>query len=345
MRLVLSSRTVFLALLMTIPSLLHADDIWNSPAFSASPAVLQQAAASVKPEKDTVATILVHDERFAYDREGKSVETYHTIYRVENEEGVSGWAETSANWEPWHQAKPEIRARVITIDGIEHHLDLKTLNDVPAHENSPDTYTDERSFGGPLPAISVGAIVEEEITIRDTAPFFSAGIVERAILGRSVPVNKTRIIVSHPESLPFRYVMQQMPNAKVNKTSHDGIETIEIEDGPYEARSEKLTNLPPDVPRGPQVEYSTGTSWQNVVTEYARLSNEKLRVADVQSLLGKINLKTTSRPELIRRVVAVLHKNVRYTGVEFGEASIVPQFPSETLKRSMATAKIKRHCW
>jgi len=340
-RFCLSSRTIFFVLLTTIPALLHADDIWNGPAFSASPAVLQQAAASVKPEKDTVATILVHEERFTYDREGKSDETYHTIYRIENEEGVSGWAETRANWEPWHQAKPEIRARVITTDGVEHNLDPKTLNDVPAHENSPDTYTDERSFGGPLPAISVGAIVEEETTIRDTAPFFAAGIVERAILDRSVPVNKTRMIVSHPESLPFRYIMQQMPNAKVNKTSHDGIETIEIEDGPYEARSEKLTNLPPDVPRGPQVEYSTGTSWKNVVTEYARLSNDKLRVADVQSLLGKLNVKSSSRAELIRRVVAALHKNVRYTGVEFGEASIVPQFPSETLKRKYGDCKDK----
>ena len=46
----------------------------------------------------------------------------------------------------------------------------------------------------------------------------------------------------------------------MNKTSHDGIETIEIEDGPYEARSEKLTNMPSEVPRvGPEVEFSTGT--------------------------------------------------------------------------------------
>jgi Flp pilus assembly protein TadD/transglutaminase-like putative cysteine protease len=340
-RLFLSNCKLFCVLLLTIPSSLHADEIWNAASFSASPGALQQAAASVKAEKDTVATILVHDERYTYDREGKSVETYHTIYRIENEEGVSGWAEASAQWDPWHQSKPEIRARVITTEGAEHILDLKTLNDVPAHENSPDTYTDKRSFGGPLPAISVGAIVEEEITIRETVPFFAAGVVERSVLNRSVPVNKTRIIVSHPESLPFRYVMQQMPSAKVNKTSHDGIETIEIEDGPYEARSEKLTNLPPDVPRGPQVEFSTGTSWQNVVAEYARLSNDKLRVADVQSLLGKINLKASSRPELIRRLVAALHKNVRYTGVEFGEASIVPQYPSETLKRKYGDCKDK----
>jgi len=341
MRLFLSSRKVFFILLITIPSLLHADDIWNGPAFSASPGALQQAAAEVKADKEAVATILVHDEHYTYDREGKSVESYHTIYRVENEEGVNGWAETSADWEPWHQSKPEIRARVITADGVEHVLDLKTLNDVPVHENSPDTYTDQRAFGGPLPAIAVGAIVEEKITIRDTVPFFAAGSVQRSILNRSVPVTKTRLVVSHPDSVPFRYVLQQMPGAKVQKASHDGIEIIEIEDGPYEARSEKLTNLPPDVPRGPQVEFSTGTSWQNVVSEYARLSNDKLRVADVQSLLARVNLKTSSRSELIRRLVAALHKNVRYTGVEFGEASIVPQYPSETLKRKYGDCKDK----
>ena len=340
-RLFLSSRTVLFVFLLAVPSWLHADEIWNAPSFSASPGALQQAAAAVKADKDAVATILVHDEHYTYDREGKAVETYHTIYRVENEEGVSGWAETRAQWDPWYQSKPEIRARVITTEGAEHILDVKTLNDVPAHANSPDTYTDQRSFGGPLPAISVGAIVEEEVTIRDTAPFFAAGVVERSILNRSVPINKTRLIISHPESLPFHYVVRQMPGAKVNKKSQDSIETIEIEDGPYEARSEKLTNLPPDVPRGPEIEFSTGISWHNVVAEYARLSNDKLRVADVQSLLGKINLKGSSRLELIQRVVAALHKNVRYTGVEFGEASIVPQFPAETLKRKYGDCKDK----
>lgn len=337
----LSSRKILLVLLLTIPSVLRADEIWKGPAFSASAAALQQASALVQADKDAIATILLREERYAYDRQGRVVETYRTIYRVENDEGVSNWAETSAQWEPWHQSKPEIRARVITADGGEHSLDLKTLNDVPVHESSPDTYTDQRAFGGPLPAIAVGAIVEEEITIRDTAPFFAAGVVERTILNRSVPVNRSRVVVSHPDSLPFHYVLEQMPGAIVTKTSSDGIETIEIEDGPYEARSEKLTNLPSDVPRGPQVEFSTGTSWQQVVSEYARLSNEKLRLADVQPLLGKINVKTSSRSELIRRLVEALHKNVRYTGVEFGEDSIVPQFPSETLKRKYGDCKDK----
>ena len=94
-RLFLPSRKLALVLLFTIPSLLRADEIWNAPAFSASSGALQQAATAVKADKDAVATILIHEERYTYDREGKSVETYHTIYRIENEEGVSGWAETT----------------------------------------------------------------------------------------------------------------------------------------------------------------------------------------------------------------------------------------------------------
>src|SRR5882672_6711999 len=218
-----------------------AADVWNAPAFSASPEALRQAAASVKVEKGGDVTILLNDDRFTFDREGRVVESFHSIYRIENEDGVKGWAETSSRWEPWHQSKPEIRARVITSDGAVHPLDPKTLTDVPAHENSPETFSDDRAYGGPLPAIAVGAIVEEEIVIKDTAPFFAAGQVERLGLARSVPVNRTSVILSHPESLPLHYVLQQMSGAKVTKATNNGVETIEIEDGPYEANTQKPT--------------------------------------------------------------------------------------------------------
>src|SRR5207237_6759909 len=48
-----------------------------------------------------------------------------------------------------------------------------------------------------------------------------------------------------------------------------------------------------------------------------------------------------TRNYVIRRIVGSLHKNVRYTGVEFGESSLVPQFASETLKRRYGDCKDK----
>ena len=71
------------------------------------------------------------------------------------------------------------------------------------------------------------------------------------------------------------------------------------------------------------------------------MSDEKLRLTDVQPLIAKVKIKDGTREQIIRRIVAELHSNVRYTGVEFGESNLIPQFPSETLKRRYGDCKDK----
>jgi len=325
--------------LLTAP--LRGSDVWSGASFSAEPAALRQAADAIPAEKHSPATVMLNDVVMSFDSSGKSVQTNHLIYRVENQEGVQNWAEISGQWEAWHQSKPEIKARVITTDGAVHWIDAKTLNDVPVHADAPDMYTDERRYGGPLPAIAIGAIVEQEIIIRDTAPLFPAGLVYRWGFGWSVPVHKTRFVIAHPESLPVRYQVHLMTQASVTKSSENGIERITLDQGPMAAFHEQADHVPFDVPLHPQIEFSTGTSWEQIASEYARQTNEKLRAADVQPLLAKLSVKGGTRKEIIRWIVATLHKNVRYTGVEFGESSLIPQFPAETLKRKYGDCKDK----
>ncbi len=338
----LVSRSQFVRIaLLLLATRAVATDIWSSPAFSADPSASRHEAETVKAAKHSDATVLLNDLQFNFDETGKLVETRHLIYRIENQEGVENWAETSGHWEAWHQAKPEIKARVITTDGAVHWLDPKTLNDVPIHEDAPDMYTDERRFGGPLPAIAPGAIIEEQVIVRDTAPLFAAGTVDSWGLGWTVPAQRTRVLITHPESLPLHYQVHLLPDATVTKSSQNGTETISLEQGPLKAYPDLPDHLPPDVLLRPEIEFSTGTSWKSVANEYLRLSDDKLRAADVQPLLTKINLKDGSRDDLIRRIVSSLHTNVRYTGVEFGESSLVPQFPAETLRRKYGDCKDK----
>lgn len=320
---------------------LKAADVWSAPPFTLDPAVLRQSADAVKAEKHAEATVLLSDLRFQFDEAGKLVESRHLIYRIENQEGVKDWAQTSGRWESWHQARPEIKARVITSEGAVHELDPKTLSDLPVHENAPDMYSDERKYGGPLPALAPGSIVEEQVVVRDHSPLFSAGLVRRWICGWGSLVNKTRIVLVHPDSVPLRYQVHLLPDAPATKLKDNGLETITFEQGPIPAYTEQLVHVPPDLVLYPEIEFSTGTSWQQVAAEYARISDEKLRLSDVQPLIAKINLKNGSRNDVIRRIVTALHKNVRYTGVEFGESSLVPQFPSETLKRKYGDCKDK----
>ena len=328
------------AFLFSAPAL-HATDVWDAPAFSADVAALRQAAAAIPAAKDADATIFIREIRVGFDAQGRAVRTTHTIYRIETEEGVEGWAEVRGSWDPWYQAKPELRARVITSDGAVHALDAATLNDVPVHEDSPDLYSDARAYGGPLPAIARGAIVEEEVTTRDSGVFFSGGLVERLTLTEQVPVHRSRVVLTHPESLPFRYVLHLLPEAKVSKTSENGAETITIENGLLPPSTQSLSFAPSDVVLYPEVGFSTGVSWQQVASQYARQVDEKLRLADVQPLIEKLGLKPGSNLDSIRKIVGILHKTVRYTGVEFGESSLVPQFPGETLKRKYGDCKDK----
>lgn len=305
------------------------------------PVALKHAADTVSAGKHSNDTVLLDDSHFAFEADGRLTESHHIIYRIENEAGVANWSEISGQWEAWHQQKPELRARVISPDGSVHWLDATTLSDVPVHEEAPDLYTDERRYGGPLPAVAPGAIVETEVILRDKSPLFAGGIVRRYTLAWGVPSNASQVEITHPESLPLRYQTHLLPDAATTKTEENGIETILLKQGPLPAYDNEPEDAPPDLVLYPQMEFSTGTSWEEVAAEYARLTAPKLRVGDVESLLAGLNLKNADRKTTIRRIVSALHKNVRYTGVEFGESSLIPQFPSETLQRRYGDCKDK----
>lgn len=319
----------------------YAQDVWNAPALSADPESLRHAATEIKPGKDAEVTILLNEFNISFDSAGRMVKQSHLIYRIETQDAVEGWAEIKGNWEPWYQAKPEVRARVITSDGAVHLLDPKTLNDLPVHQDTPGVYSDERAYGGPLPALAPGAIGEEEVITRDTSLFFPAGISEAYWVGRSVPVHKTRFVISHPESLPVRYVLRLLPEAVVKKSTTGGVETIVIEQGPLEAYTDKPQNSPPEAVFYPTLEITTGTSWQQVAAAYVHQTQDKLRISDVQPLVSKLGVKAGSNLDAVHKIVSALHKNVRYTGVEFGESNLIPQFPNETLKRRYGDCKDK----
>jgi Domain of Unknown Function with PDB structure (DUF3857) len=194
-----------------------ATDAWDSPPFTTDSAILRQAAQAVPAGKHHEATVLLNELHFKFDETGKMSETRHLIYRIENQDGAKDWAETSGRWEAWHQDKPEIKARVITADGAVHWLDPKTLNDFPVREDALDVYSDERKYGGPLPAVAPGSIVEQEVSVRDTAPLFAAGTVRRWMFGWNVPVNKTRVVLIHPVSLPIQYEVHLLPDEIVGR--------------------------------------------------------------------------------------------------------------------------------
>ena len=309
--------------------------------FSPDAAALYRRAAQVTPPPGADVVVLEDEESFVFDAEGRSSRSRYLVYRILTQKGVEGWADVSIGWEPWHEERPNVRARVLSSDDTEHALDANTITDAPAKESQENVFSDRRVMRAPLPAIATGSIVEQEEAVRQTASFFGAGIVQRYYVGGSVPVQHSRLTLDAPSSLPLRYDFQLLPDLKPQKTEFDGRVHIIFDYGSMEPKDPVDSNLPNDVPAYPSVTFSTGTSWQTIAEAYSKIVDDQIAGANLNSLAGKLAAGRPSREEKAAAILQYLDREIRYTGVEFGEATVVPRSPAETLSRKYGDCKDK----
>jgi tetratricopeptide (TPR) repeat protein len=308
------------------------------PAFAASAAEIQAAAAGIPAEPLTEATIFFERDHFTFDAAGRVTYRHDLIYRIETQEGVKNWSEVRVGWSPWYQDAPDIRARVIAPDGKLSVLDQKTITDGPAREDSEDTYSDARVRKVPLPALSVGVIVEQETVSIDRQPRFSGGLAYGNSFTWNVPFKRGELLVDLPASLNFRINVHALPDAKVKDEVVGDIRHYSLEQGHIPAYSDADISLPTHNFIGHGTSFSTGESWSSVAEAYRKLAEANIDPASVKSLLPKPG---ASRMETIARIIAVLQKAVRYTGIEFGEANLQPAPAAEILKHHYGDCKDK----
>ncbi|HWR15104.1 MAG TPA: DUF3857 domain-containing protein [Terriglobales bacterium] len=311
--------------------------------FSATPRQLLESAADVKADKSAEIATSLAEYTFQLDAQSRLTYKVHRIFRIESQDSVEDWSSVSVYYSPWRQDRPEIRVRVINPDGSQHVLDPKVLVDAPTSDDSEaNVYDDNRLYQGPIPSVSVGSIVEQEIVIRDREPLFAGGIGRTVRVGsRYGPVERTVVLISAPASLPVKYVTRLLPNIAMEKKQTDETVEYRFEQGRMEMLEKAEDNLPGDIPASPYLAFSTGSSWKQIADTYNALVEAKIRLADVESLVRKSIKTTDSREQKIKKLFALLHKNVRYTGVEFADAALIPAFPGETLKRGYGDCKDK----
>lgn len=325
---------LFLALIFSGASLAEAQQSFSTEAEE----LLRSAGAPDGANRHGVS-IQLEETELKIDASNRVTARHHMIYRIDSPDAVEGWGKVEMEWSQWYQKRPVIHARVVTPDGVEHMLDPKTLSDAPARDRRPELYDDQRIYSGPLPAVRVGAVVEEDITLEDTEPFFSRGVVRRLWFGRMVPVRKRRVTVEVPASLPLKYSVRSLPQISISKEERNGRIRLIFEQNSLPAIERFESNLPPDVPPIPYVVISTAPSWQAIAEEYSRIVENQIASAALEAIAEKH--KGADHRETIRNLLIYLHDEVRYTGLEFGDASIVPRSPEETLRRKYGDCKDK----
>lgn len=320
------------------PALAAQAPPWDRP-FSPDVAALHAAAAALEPVEEGVQ-VLLEEVVVRFDGDGGREVGRRLVYRIDSEWAVDGWGQVLADWEPWYQERPEVRARVITADGAERWLDPETIVEEPREGASTLLLSDALVLRAPLPGVEVGALVEEQTTTRESPRLPGAGSADRHFFGFDVPTAVSRLVLDVPSSLPFAWRAELLPEEPRLRTA-DGrtVLTAEAVDLPWDSTWEAAT--PPDVPTGPAVAWSTGTSWTAVAEAYAAVVERRIEGADLEAEVAAFRGDATDRRAVIDAILARVHDEVRYTGLELGDAAIVPHAPREVLERGYGDCKDK----
>jgi transglutaminase-like putative cysteine protease len=314
---------------------------WEGAPFTASPAAIAAAAAQLHGEEGDDAVVLLLDASYGFDAAGRETYTQRLVYRVLTAGAQASWSTIEENWEPWHQQRPQIRARVITPDGAEHPLDPATLTENAATADDPDMFEDGRVLRAPLPAIRAGAVVEQQVTVRDTAPFFDRGVVRLHGLDSGAPVRHARVTLEAPAAFPLRWVARGLPGVSPRETVADGRRRLTFETRDLEPADDPEPGLPPETPRTAYVAFSTGRSWEDLARHYSEIVDRAIQGSDLSAFLRSAGGPAASQLETIERLLARVGDQVRYTGIELGEGGLIPRKPAETLNRRFGDCKDK----
>jgi tetratricopeptide (TPR) repeat protein/transglutaminase-like putative cysteine protease len=324
----------------------EAVDPWEAEAFAAEPAAVIQAASRIDPSAGRYGILfLLVDSHRTFDDAGRQTVVRREIYRILDATADESWSTIEARWSPWYQERPQLRARVITADGAVHSLDPATITEAGQEGADPTLFEDDRILRAPLPATGPGAVIEAEVTIRDTAPFFQAGKVDNEPAQLWVPVRHFRLVLDAPAGLPLRHAGRLLTAAAPREELVDGRRRLTFEFRDLPGVDDIEPGLPSDVSPFSRVAFSTGASWNEIASRYSEIVDRTIQGPEATAGLDAVRRSAVksgaSRSETIDRLLARLGTDVRYTGVELGEGGLIPRTPAETLRRKFGDCKDK----
>lgn len=344
LRRIIPGSVAFLASFLIASGLFAQNTVeaWKAPHFSIPAKTLYDAATSASASATTDVAVYEDDESYSFDAEGRTTHTVYVVYKILTQKGADAWDSTAIPWEPWHQERPTIKVRVIAPDASVHMLDPNQITEGPAHDGDYKTYGDGKLLRAPFPAIAAGVVVEEEFVTRETIPFFTSGRVGRIFFGREgAPVTHSFAELDAPASLPLRASTVNLSGLKPQRTEKHGRVTLTFEEGHTDALDPAPPDLPSDYTRYGVIAFSTGSSWQDVASQYSKIIDQHAGPDAVQSIVNQLIAGKKTNAEKEEAILNYLDQNIRYTGIEFDEAAIIPHDPAVTLANQYGDCKDK----
>ncbi|MCA9623705.1 MAG: DUF3857 domain-containing protein, partial [Myxococcales bacterium] len=285
------------------------------------------------------AKVLLNRYEYTIDESGNAVVKTKLVYRILNQEGVEGWGRVEARWAPWHMDRPELDVTVTDPTGKRSTLDPATISDAPAYPDAPEIYSDARLLRAPLPGIVPGSEVDERTTTR-MRPFVGGSDAHFVWLTSGVPHERVEVVIDLPDDMPFNHEVRDA-ELKLEEQREGGRRRLTFSGGPYPALEGTEPLVPYDVAPYPYLAFATGPGWAALARHYSDLVDRQLEGLDFSEIVaGRVD-PSDDRDTKIAKLLAWMHKRVRYAAIEFGETAVLPRNPTDTLERGYGDCKDK----
>lgn len=189
----------------------------------------------------------------------------------------------------------------------------------------------------PLPPLTVGAVVEEEVTTADREPLLGVGGGYRFDLTSSAPQASVRTRISAPAKRRLRVLAFGLPKGvKPRSERVGGRQITTYAFGPMPQRHDYEGFVPGDARPYPYIASSAVASWNALARSYRALVDKRIAEAPAALPAGA---QTGATIGTVRALVTWLHAHVQYSGTSLDDAAIVPATPADTAKRGWGDAK------
>jgi transglutaminase-like putative cysteine protease len=223
---------------------------------------------------------------------------------------------------------------------------IPVLSPGDVHVVQRETDLDRQLFEGTftavlyLPDVRRGDVVEYAYTLRGANPVLAGRYADELPLSWDVPVDRLRVRLLWPDGRALRQRVDGLPLTPT--TIRRGGETEYVWERHDVPASEDEDRLPPGVEADPALELSEFGSWGEVVRWAQRLyPDAPLDPAMEAELAGWRRLP--GEAEKARAALRFVQDEVRYLGLEQGEASHRPHPPAEVFASRFGDCKDKAY--
>ncbi len=313
--------------------------------YAVDPAEASRIEAENPPAGDPEAVVVSQVTAWRLQPNGLATRYHQVLLRVRHPEQAE-WlrAYGVVSWSPALRSVRLLEARVIRADG--------TILPAQRRESSllPDPelrmWYDTRQLQAIFPRLREGDLLEIRYRVTDRGPanpLAEGYFGDIVVLGRSVPVLRTLLVIDAPEGLPVHRDLLHLPAParEEDLPAEPGRHVVALHLGPLPALRD-VPWAPPREERAPLAVLGTVDTWDHLGALYARLLEDATHPgADIRAEVDRLLAGHPSRREAVRRIYEWVLENTRYVALELGIHAVKPYDVKAVFRRRHGDCKDK----